>query len=75
MLKEAFTFGVGVRVIVDGKMGFSYTTNLDNLEETVKSAIFNAKSNEIDENFAFAPKSEYPDIKDIFDSQIEFLDT
>ena len=72
--KEAFTFGVGVRVILDGKMGFSYTTNLDNLEETVKSAIFNAKSNEIDENFAFAPKSEYPDIKGIFDSEIEFLD-
>ena len=72
--KEAFTFGVGVRVIVDGKMGFSYTTNLDNLEETVKSAVFNAKSNEIDENFAFAPKSEYPDIKGIFDSEIEFLD-
>ena len=56
--KEAFTFGVGIRVIVDGKMGFSYTTNLDKLDATVKSAIFNAKSNEIDENFAFAPKSQ-----------------
>jgi PmbA protein len=71
--KEAFTFGVGIRVIVDGKMGFSYTTNLDKLDATVNSAIFNAKSNEIDKNFAFAPKSQYPDIKGIFDSQIEFL--
>ena|SRR5664280_2660051 len=72
--KEAFTFGVGVRVILDGKMGFSYTTNLDKLEETVKSAIFNAKSNEIDENFAFAPKSEYPNVKGIFDPKIESLE-
>jgi PmbA protein len=72
--KEAFTFGVGVRVIKEGKMGFSYTTNLDKLEETVKSAIFNAESNEVDKNFAFAPKSEYPDVKGIFDPKIEFLD-
>jgi len=72
--KEAFTFGVGIRVILDGKMGFSYTTNLDKLKETVQSAIFNAKSNEIDENFAFAPKSQYPKVKGIFDSKIEFLE-
>ncbi len=72
--KEAFTFGVGVRVILDGKMGFSYTTNLDKLESTVKSAIFNAKSNEIDENFAFASKSEYSNVKGIFDPKIEILE-
>ncbi len=72
--KEAFTFGVGVRVILDGKMGFSYTTNLDKLEETVQSAIFNAKSNEIDENFAFAPKSQYSKVKGIFDPEIEILE-
>ena len=28
----------------------------------------------MDENFAFAPKSEYPDIKGIFDSKIEYLE-
>ncbi|WP_048189884.1 TldD/PmbA family protein [Methanobacterium sp. SMA-27] len=72
--KEAFTFGLGVRVILDGRMGFSYTTNLDNIEPIVKSAMFNAKANEIDENFAFAPKSEYPNVKGIFDSKIEYLD-
>jgi PmbA protein len=72
--KEAFTFGVGVRVIVDGRMGFSYTTNTDNLEETVKNAIFNAKSNEIDKNFSFAPSSKYPDVKNIFDPKIEYLE-
>lgn len=72
--KEAFTFGIGVRVIVDNKMGFSYTTNIEGLEETVKSAIFNAKSNEIDENFSFSPKSNYPKIKNGFDPKIEYLE-
>lgn len=72
--KEAFTLGVGVRVIVDDKMGFSYTTNLENIEATVNNAIFNAESNEVDENFAFASKSEYPDVKSIFDSRIEYLE-
>ncbi len=72
--KEAFTFGIGVRVIVDNRMGFSYTTNIDGVEETVKHAIFNAKSNEVDENFSFSPQSNYPKVKDIFDSQIEYLE-
>lgn len=72
--KEAFTLGVGVRVIVDDKMGFSYTTNLENIEATVNNAIFNAESNEVDENFAFASKSQYPDVKGIFDPRIEYLE-
>jgi len=72
--KEAFTFGVGVRVILNNKMGFSYTTNIDNLESTVKSAIFNAESNEVDENFGFASNSPYPKVKDVFDSKIEYLE-
>ncbi|MDD3986102.1 MAG: TldD/PmbA family protein [Methanobacterium sp.] len=72
--KEAYTFGLGIRVIVDGKMGFSYTTRLDNIETIVKNAIFNAKANEIDKNFVFAPKTAYPKIKGIFDPKIEYLD-
>ena len=44
---------------------------LINLKIQLK-AIFNAKSNEVDENFAFAPKSKYPDIKGIFDRKDRF---
>jgi len=72
--KEAYTFGLGIRVIVDDRMGFSYTTQLDNIESIVKKAIFNAKANEIDKNFAFASKTAYSKIKDIFDPKIEYLD-
>lgn len=72
--KEAYTFGLGIRVIIDGRMGFSYTTQLDNIETIIKNAIFNAKANEIDKNFAFAAKTAYPKIKNIFDPKIEYLD-
>lgn len=71
--KEVFTYGIGVRVIIDGKMGFSYTTNTDKIDETVKNAIFNAKSNIADKNFDFAQKTKYGNVKRIYDKKIEFL--
>jgi PmbA protein len=72
--KEVSSCGIGVRVILDGKMGFSYTTNLERLHETVKSAVFNAKSNVVDENFLLASKSQYPAVKDVYDDKISYLD-
>jgi len=68
--KEDFNYGIGVRVILDGKMGFSYTTNIDKIKETVENAVFNSKSNIADENFELAQKSEYPEVKDIYDEKI-----
>lgn len=71
--KEEFTYGIGVRVILDNKMGFSYTTNTDKLKETVENAIFNAKSNIADEYFDFAQKTKYNSIKGIYDQKIESM--
>ncbi|MGF7117849.1 TldD/PmbA family protein [Methanobacterium oryzae] len=71
--KEVFTYGISVRVIIDEKMGFSYTTNTDKLDETVKNAIFNAKSNIADKNFHFAQKAKYSNVKGTYDKKIESL--
>ncbi len=71
--KEAFTYGLGVRIILNGKMGFSYTTNTDKIEETVENALFNAKSNIADKNFGLAQKSEYIKVKGIYDKKINSL--
>jgi PmbA protein len=71
--KEEFTYGIGVRVILDNKMGFSYTTNTDKIKETVENAIFNAKSNIADEYFDFAEKIKYNPIKGIYDKRIESM--
>ncbi|MBM4241927.1 MAG: TldD/PmbA family protein [Euryarchaeota archaeon] len=72
--KESFTYGVGIRVILEGKIGFSYTTNLQNLGEMVENAIFNAECNIKDKNFAFAPKSKYKTVKGIYDKRIESME-
>ncbi len=72
--KEVISLGVGVRVIIDGKMGFAHTTNTKNTEELAKMverAVFNAQSNVADENFAFAPKSKYPSVKGLYDKRFE----
>ena len=71
--KEAYTLGFGVRVILDNKMGFAYTTQNERLTETVDKAISNAKANLADENFAFASKSDYPNVKGVYDKKIPKL--
>jgi len=71
--KESFTYGIGVRIILEGKMGFSYTTNMDKIKETVENAVFNSKSNIADENFELAHKSEYEKVKGIYDNKVDSL--
>ncbi len=71
--KEAYSMGVGIRVICDGRMGFAYTTQTERITETVARAVSNAQSNLVDENFAFASKSEYPKVKGVFDKKIDTL--
>ena len=72
--KEVSSYGVGIRIILDNKMGFAYTTDLTKIEQTIRNAVFNAKFNVMDENFVFATKSTYPNIKDIYDTKIRDLD-
>ena len=71
--KEESIYGIGVRVILENKMGFSYTTNIDKIKQTVDNAIFNAKSNIKDEYFVFADETRYKQIKGIYDKKIESL--
>jgi PmbA protein len=71
--KEEFTCGIGIRIILEGKMGFSYTTNTDKINETVKNAIFNAKSNIADKYFDFAEETKYNAVKGLYDKKIESM--
>ncbi|WP_414469578.1 TldD/PmbA family protein [Methanobacterium sp. ACI-7] len=71
--KEEFTCGIGIRVILNNKMGFSYTSNTDNIKETVERAIFNAKSNVADNYFDFAEGTKYSSVKGLYDKKIESM--
>ena len=71
--KEESTYGIGVRVILENKMGFSYTTNTEKIKDTANRAIFNAKSNIKDNYFDFAEKTNYNEIKGIYDKKIESM--
>lgn len=72
--KEAYSMGVGIRVIKDNKMGFAYTTQTEKLMETVDKALDNAQANLPDENFSFALKSDYPSVKGVYDDKIENME-
>ncbi|HMK53950.1 MAG TPA: TldD/PmbA family protein [Methanobacteriaceae archaeon] len=72
--KEVYSLGVGVRVILDDRMGFAYTTNLKLIDKTVKKAEANALANQPDENFTFAQKSKYFDVKGLYDHRAESMD-
>nr|WP_282730255.1 TldD/PmbA family protein [Methanobacterium alcaliphilum] len=72
--KEESTSGVGIRVILDGKMGFSYTSNPEEIKNTVERAISNSKANEKDENFTLSQPTKYKDIKGTYDEGINSLE-
>jgi len=71
--KEDFTCGIGIRVILENKMGFSYTTNTDKIKEMTENAIFNAKSNIADNYFDFAEETRYSSVKGLYDKKIESM--
>ena len=72
--KRTISSGVGVRAIINGSIGFSYTTNLSKLEKTIEEAIKFAKVGDKDPNFKSLPRpSQYPLVEDVFDKKIEEL--
>ena len=72
--KETSSIGLGIRVIKDHKMGFAYTTDLSKIANAVENAVYNAKCNEDDKNFYFAPKMNYPTVKGTYDKRIRDLE-
>lgn len=69
--KNEINMGLGIRVIIDNKMGFAYTSNLSKIDEIVKKAVDNSKANVVDEHFKLAEVGKYPVIKGVYDSKFE----
>lgn len=49
-INKAITYGVGIRVIVENKVGYAFTTNIDEIELTARKAAAGAIESSADEN-------------------------
>lgn len=71
--KRVYSGGIGVRVVISNKIGFSYTTALNKIEECVEKALKQARVSEEDPYFAGLPEPEasrYKEPERTFDKQI-----
>jgi len=71
-IEEASSHGVGFRVFVEGKMGFSHCNDLGDksLEETLKRAISFAKLTTPDENNTLTTNTEVSTVAGLYDPEI-----
>ncbi|MEE3324993.1 MAG: DNA gyrase modulator, partial [Methanosphaera sp.] len=70
--KEEDVTGIGIRVINNQQQGFSYTTNINRIDEVIKQAIKNSKLNNPDENLAIIEKPKgYKEVSGLYDKRIE----
>ncbi|MHC1635118.1 MAG: TldD/PmbA family protein [Candidatus Methanospirareceae archaeon] len=75
--KKVKSAGIGVRVVISKKMGFSYTTAIDKIGECVEMAIKQARISEEDEHFVSLPVAKnyhYKEPEKVFDGRIAELD-
>jgi len=75
--EESYDSGVGVRAIVDKRIGFAYVTTIQETDylETVEKAVKLAKASLQDPDFVSLPSFDgsYPSVKGLFDSDISNL--
>lgn len=71
-IEEASSQGVGFRVFVDGKMGFSHCNDFNNksLEDTISKAIAFARLSTPDENNVLPDDTGITQVEDLFDPAI-----
>lgn len=70
--KEEDITGIGIRVINNQQQGFSYTTNINRIDEVIQQAIKNSNLNNPDKNLEIIEKPEqYQEVKGLYDKHIE----
>ncbi len=71
-IQEASTAGIGIRVIVDGKTGFSHSNDMNrkSLDDSISRAIAFAKLTTPDESNILPSDAGYTDVQGLYDPQI-----
>lgn len=73
--KDRFSEGIGIRAIVNGAVGFASTNYANDIENTVKIAVSEARVREKDPDWKSLPSNgKYPQVSEIFDRRIEELE-
>jgi PmbA protein len=71
LAKESLLQGIGIRVIVNGAVGFSSTNDPEHLNEACVLAVKSAKVRNSDPEWSGLPeKKKLPSVKDVFDRRI-----
>ncbi len=77
-LQYSSDLGMGVRIVVDKRLGFSYTNVLTSksIGDTIRMALSLARSSKPDEDWVGLPEpSSYPRLSGLYDKRIEDLDS
>lgn len=71
-IEEASSHGVGFRLFVDGKMGFSHCNDFSNnsFDDTIRKALAFARLTTTDPNNVLPSENSVADVKDLFDPEI-----
>jgi PmbA protein len=72
--RERFSEGIGIRAIVNGAVGFASTNSANEIENSVKVAVAEARVREHDPDWVGLPSNgKYPVVLGIFDQKVEAL--
>ncbi|MDY6966530.1 MAG: TldD/PmbA family protein [Halobacteriota archaeon] len=72
LARESFERGVGVRVLTDGTIGFSSTSDFDKINEAVIEAIKCAGASDVEGDWkSLPPGGEYPIVKGAFHKKVD----
>jgi len=67
--------GIGIRVAIGKKVGFSYSTGFEDIDDVVRRAIQNAKASPPDQDFkSFPDPTEYRRVDGLYDKRIADLE-
>ncbi|MCQ1536357.1 TldD/PmbA family protein [Methanosarcina sp. KYL-1] len=73
--KDRLSEGIGVRAIVNGAVGFASTNSAEEVENTVRIAVAEARVRESDPDWVGLPSNgKYPEVSGIFDKRIEAME-
>lgn len=73
--KESSSQGLGIRVVINGAVGFASTNIMSKIEDTAKNAVSSAKVRDSDPDWKSLPSNEkYPTVSGVFDQKLKSME-